>query len=62
MYDNNENDVFQIFQNLLYSEKLIEREIDSVLKAYNVSSIIVGHTPYIEGIKIKYNSKIFNTL
>ena len=46
-YSNNEQE----------SPKILE-EIKFVLNKYNCKFMVIGHTPYLEGIKVKYNGHI----
>lgn len=36
----------------------VEAELDNVLKAYNASRIIIGHTPQLAGIQIRYSDRL----
>ena len=74
LYNKNANLYDRSFQELFYVESSIlwnrdysnnEQEnnkvlddIKYVLNRYNCRYMIVGHTPYIEGVKIKYNGHI----
>ncbi len=36
----------------------VEAELDNVLRAYNASRIVVGHTPQLAGIQIRYGDRL----
>jgi hypothetical protein len=43
---------------VISTQTAVEVELDKVLKVYNASRMIIGHTPQLAGIQIRYNERL----